>query len=28
VKTHLARIFDKLEVSTRVQLALLVNESR
>lgn len=28
VKTHLARIFDKLEVRSRVQLALLVNESR
>ncbi|GAA1861964.1 response regulator [Brevibacterium marinum] len=28
VKTHLARIFDKLDVSTRVQLALLVNERR
>ena len=28
VKTHLARIFDKLGVSTRVQLALLVNEAR
>lgn len=28
VKTHLARIFDKLEVSSRVQLALLVNEKR
>ncbi|MCF2586743.1 response regulator [Brevibacterium sp. UCMA 11752] len=28
VKTHLARIFDKLDVSTRVQLALLVNEWR
>ncbi|MDN6175994.1 MAG: response regulator transcription factor, partial [Brevibacterium sp.] len=26
VKTHLARIFYKLDVSTRVQLALLVNE--
>lgn len=28
VKTHLARIFYKLGVSTRVQLALLVNEHR
>lgn len=28
VKTHLARIFFKLDVSTRVQLALLVNERR
>lgn len=28
VKTHLARIFFKLGVSTRVQLALLVNERR
>lgn len=28
VKTHLARIFYKLDVSTRVQLALLVNERR
>lgn len=28
VKTHLGRIFDKLEVSSRVQLALLVNETR
>lgn len=28
VKTHLARIFDKLDVSTRVQLALLVNQAR
>jgi DNA-binding NarL/FixJ family response regulator len=28
VKTHLARIFDKLEVNSRVQLALLVNENR
>lgn len=28
VKTHLARIFYKLEVGTRVQLALLVNERR
>ncbi|MDN5806178.1 MAG: response regulator transcription factor [Brevibacterium sp.] len=28
VKTHLARIFYKLDVSTRVQLALLVNELR
>jgi DNA-binding NarL/FixJ family response regulator len=28
VKTHLARIFDKLEVNSRVQLALLVNEKR
>ena len=28
VKTHLARIFYKLDVNTRVQLALLVNERR
>ena len=28
VKTHLARIFYKLDLSTRVQLALLVNEFR
>ncbi|MCU4295626.1 DNA-binding response regulator [Brevibacterium permense] len=28
VKTHLARIFDKLEVTSRVQLALLVNAHR
>ena len=28
VKTHLARIFYKLDLSTRVQLALLVNEIR
>ncbi|AZT94934.1 MAG: response regulator [Brevibacterium aurantiacum] len=28
VKTHLARIFYKLDVSTRVQLSLLVNERR
>lgn len=28
VKTHLARIFFKLDVNTRVQLAILVNESR
>ena len=28
VKTHLARIFDKLEVTSRVQLALLVNSHR